>query len=164
MAVDAAAPNRELTDQVTASPQTSVPPLENPADVLLGSANAITAGLTSEPGRGPGIDDDTAELEDDNAEAAGIPAREPMSVERSALIVGLVVVVALAGLCGWLGYRAYQSHQAKEQRELFLEVGRQSAINLTRIRRRGRSMAISPSAVSRSWMWSSRRGPSRWAR
>jgi Mce-associated membrane protein len=43
------------------------------------------------------------------------------------------VVVALAGLTGWLGFRTYQSHQADEQHKLFLQVGRQGALNLTTI-------------------------------
>jgi Mce-associated membrane protein len=52
---------------------------------------------------------------------------------RPALIVGIVTVVMLAGLSGWLGMRAYQSHQVQQQRALFLQVGRQGAINLTTI-------------------------------
>ncbi len=56
-----------------------------------------------------------------------------MSHLRLATIVGLVLVVALAGLTGWLGFRTYQSHQADEQRKLFLQVGRQGALNLTTI-------------------------------
>lgn len=50
-----------------------------------------------------------------------------------ALIVGLVIVVTLTGLVGWLGLRAYQAHQAQEQRRVFLEAGRQTALNLTTI-------------------------------
>ena len=50
-----------------------------------------------------------------------------------ALIAGLVVVVALAALTGWLGFRAYQSHRADQQRNLFLQVGRQGVLNLTTI-------------------------------
>jgi Mce-associated membrane protein len=50
-----------------------------------------------------------------------------------ATIVGLVLVVALAGLTGWLGFRTYQSHKADEQHKLFLQVGRQGALNLTTI-------------------------------
>ncbi len=46
---------------------------------------------------------------------------------------GWSLVVALAGLTGWLGFRTYQSHQADEQRKLFLQVGRQGALNLTTI-------------------------------
>jgi Mce-associated membrane protein len=44
-----------------------------------------------------------------------------------------VVVAALSALVGWLGFRAYQSHQAKERTDLFLQVGRQVAVNLTTI-------------------------------
>jgi Mce-associated membrane protein len=56
-----------------------------------------------------------------------------MSHVTLATIAGLVAVVVLAGLTGWLGFRAYKSHQADEQRKLFLEVGRQGALNLTTI-------------------------------
>ena len=60
-------------------------------------------------------------------------AKRPMSHVRLAAIVGLVVVVMLGGLTGWLGVRAHQSHQADEQREVFLQVGRQGVLNLTTI-------------------------------
>jgi Mce-associated membrane protein len=72
-------------------------------------------------------DDEVADYD----EAAS--AKPPMSHVRLATIVGLVLVVALAGLTGWLGFRTYQSHQAEEQRNLFLQVGRQGALNLTTI-------------------------------
>ncbi len=72
-------------------------------------------------------DDDVADYD----EAAS--AKPRMSHVRLATIVGLVLVVALAGLTGWLGFRTYQSHQADEQRKLFLQVGRQGALNLTTI-------------------------------
>lgn len=57
----------------------------------------------------------------------------PCPAVRLALIVGLVMVVALAGLGGWLGKRAYRSHQAAQQSNLFLQVARQGALNLTTI-------------------------------
>lgn len=47
--------------------------------------------------------------------------------------VGTVTIIALAGLAGWLGVQAHQAHQANAQRESFLQVGRQGAINLTTI-------------------------------
>ena len=53
---------------------------------------------------------------------------------RLGLVAGLVVVLTLAGLAGWLGYQAYESHQARQQRALFLQAGRQAAVNLTTIR------------------------------
>jgi Mce-associated membrane protein len=43
------------------------------------------------------------------------------------------MVLALAGLVGWLGWQTYQSHQQQLQRALFLQVGRQGALNLTTI-------------------------------
>ncbi|BBY05275.1 mammalian cell entry protein [Mycobacterium noviomagense] len=51
--------------------------------------------------------------------------------ERWALAVGLTSVVVLAALVGWLGFRAYESHTAEVQRDLFLQAGRQGAVNLT---------------------------------
>ncbi len=44
-----------------------------------------------------------------------------------------VVVATLAGLAGWLGYRAYEKHEAQAQRNLFIQIARQAAINLTTI-------------------------------
>ena len=52
---------------------------------------------------------------------------------RSAMVVALVAVLALAALADGLGYRAHQSRQAAQQRNLFLQVGRQAAVNLTTI-------------------------------
>jgi Mce-associated membrane protein len=50
-----------------------------------------------------------------------------------ALAIGVFMVVGLAALTGWLGFRTDQSQQAEAQRSLFLEVGRQGALNLTTI-------------------------------
>ena len=44
-----------------------------------------------------------------------------------------MVAVVLTALVGWLGLRAYQLHRAQQQRELFIQVGRQGALNLTTI-------------------------------
>jgi Mce-associated membrane protein len=50
-----------------------------------------------------------------------------------ALALGVAVSLVLAGVCGWLGYRAYQARAADHSRQLFIEVGKQGAINLTTI-------------------------------
>jgi Mce-associated membrane protein len=50
-----------------------------------------------------------------------------------AAMVGIATVVALVALTGWLGHRAFETHRAQQQRELFLQVGRQGAVNLTTI-------------------------------
>jgi Mce-associated membrane protein len=72
---------------------------------------------------------------DDEADAGSedaVPAKRSSHV-RAAMLVGLAVIVALASTMGWLGFRAYQSHQAQAQRQLFLQAGRQCALNLTTI-------------------------------
>jgi Mce-associated membrane protein len=86
-------------------------------------------------------DSTAAEPESGAAEAESVHADptdghgklRPQAGVRLALAVGMVVVLALGGLFGWLGYRAYESHEAKQQRDLFLRVGRQVAMNLTTI-------------------------------
>ena len=56
----------------------------------------------------------------------------PESVARVA-VIGLVVVLGLSALCGWLGYRVHGQGQAEQARALFLEAGRQAAVNLTTV-------------------------------
>lgn len=56
----------------------------------------------------------------------------PESVARVA-VIGLVVVLGLGALCGWLGYRIHSQGRAEQDRALFLEVGKQAAVNLTTI-------------------------------
>jgi Mce-associated membrane protein len=124
MADDAAAPDGELRVSATGAIETT-------------TATEEATTTTAEPASGAAVvDEDAADgaagAEDyDSAEAALI--KPPMAVDRIALVGGLMVVVALAALCGWTGYRAYQSHQAEQQRELFVQVGRQGALNLTTI-------------------------------
>jgi Mce-associated membrane protein len=83
-------------------------------------------------------DDDALDPNADNADgvdrgdnASFSPAAQRRF--RAALIAGLAVIVTLGSLGGWLGYQRYQSQQAEWQRELFLRVGRQTALNMTTI-------------------------------
>jgi Mce-associated membrane protein len=50
-----------------------------------------------------------------------------------ALAAASLVVVVLGGLSGFLWFRAHQTAAAAQQREVFLQAGRQAAINLTTI-------------------------------
>lgn len=60
-------------------------------------------------------------------------AAAPRSPLRIAAALGMTMCVVMAALVGWLGFRAYQSHRIDEQRKVFLQVGRQAALNLTTI-------------------------------
>jgi Mce-associated membrane protein len=122
MADDAAAPDGELSETTAAEPEsTAIDEAKNVAD---------------DGDEATGVESDEAtEVEgDEAAEDQGAEEAKPrMSHVRLATIAGLVLVLALGGLTGWLGFRAYESHQADEQRKLFLQVGRQGALNLTSI-------------------------------
>lgn len=98
------------------------------------AVDADTAGrqVSESSGSDSGV---TAEPEVTNSIEAeqGGAAKSRMSAVRMAALFGVSVVVVLAALAGWLGFRTYQSHQAESQRQLFLQVGRQGALNLTTI-------------------------------
>ncbi len=127
MADDAAAPDGELTEP---SPD-STTKLDEDASSGVEPDTAATEPDDGESGA-EGADAEDSEAEDaDEAEDAA--PRTPMSHVKVALIAGLVGVVALAGLTGWLGFRAYQAYHAEQQQNLFLQVGRQGALNLTTI-------------------------------
>jgi Mce-associated membrane protein len=95
-----------------------------------GELSESTTEADSEAIEEEAIEEEAIEESEPVAEA---PAGRRISADRLPLVIGLAVVVVLAGLVGWLGFRAYQSHQADEQRKLFLQVGRQGALNLTTI-------------------------------
>jgi Mce-associated membrane protein len=45
----------------------------------------------------------------------------------------MVIVVVLGVLTGWLGYRAHQSQQVKAERELYLRIAQEAAVDITTI-------------------------------
>jgi Mce-associated membrane protein len=57
----------------------------------------------------------------------------PTPIAVGAAIILALVTLALVGLGGWLGYRVHQDHQVQAQRNLYVQVARQTAINLTTI-------------------------------
>ena len=120
MADDAAAPDGELSETTAAEPESTA--IEETGDA--------TDKVADESEKTPETSETDA-AEDERRRRQ--PGKPRMSHVRLAMIAGLVLVLALGGLTGWLGFRAYESHKADEQRKLFLQVGRQGALNLTSI-------------------------------
>lgn len=56
-----------------------------------------------------------------------------LSRTGSALVASAAILAAVTGLAGWLGFRAYETQHAQTQREQFVQVARQGAVNLTTI-------------------------------
>jgi Mce-associated membrane protein len=134
MADDAATPEGELSDS-TATEETSTA-TEPDSGGSEASDAAVTDTVTKRDADGADYDEEASgeDVDDDiNEDIAAASAKPRMSHVRLAMIAGLVAVVALAALTGWLGFRTYQSRQADEQQKLFLQVGRQGALNLTSI-------------------------------
>jgi Mce-associated membrane protein len=135
MADDAAAPEGELTKS-TAEP---TPKSEQEASSAVepeSGAVELTDAEDPQPAAPPADDVDAGDEVDDEAEdydEAAVTPRTPMSHVKLALIAGIALVVALAGLTGWLGFRTWESNKADAERNLFLQVGRQGALNLTTI-------------------------------
>lgn len=117
---------------VESSAESEAPP-EPKASLDAGSTRA--AGEETAAGDAEGSEtsasdaDDVEAVKDDEA----TPAKQRMSPARLAIVVGVVAILGLSGVVGWLGFRTYQLRQEQEQRELFLQVGRQAAVNLTTI-------------------------------
>ena len=61
-------------------------------------------------------------------------ARRPRSALAKTAITFLLIALALGGVAGYLGYVRYQEHVAQQQRDRFLAVGEQVAVDLTSVR------------------------------
>jgi Mce-associated membrane protein len=126
MAVNADSPTGKLSGLAT-----------SPGDADPTSAEATRS--VQQPERSPADDNEADDVTANDTEGGGDadserkPRRQPKSPVRRAILFGVIFVLALSGLSGWLGHRAYQSHRAEQQRELFVEVARQGALNLTTI-------------------------------
>ncbi len=137
MAADADAPEGEMsnTDPEKPSTESQSAPDAEPATT---ADRADPTDDADDAGHAAGEDTHTSPADSDEPDAVGNgeeaqPAKRRMSPVRLATLVGLVAVLALGGVVGWLGYQTYQLRQEQQQRELFLRVGRQGAVNLTTI-------------------------------
>lgn len=128
------------------------PPTSDADQTDEAAESAVEPGGRDAPGQASEAADKTDEAADRPDEAADKPRKlgksrkrdkpdkpglsermRSMSTVQMALVIGLVLVVALTGLVAWVGFRAYESQQNEARRELFLQVGRQGALNLTTI-------------------------------
>ena len=50
---------------------------------------------------------------------------------RGTLLVGLLTLAVIGGLTGWLGWHTHRSEQTQRLNDMFLQAGRQGALNLT---------------------------------
>jgi Mce-associated membrane protein len=84
---------------------------------------------------GSAEDVDAEDIDAEGAAEVGTrkPVREWFSGVPKPIAVGLAIIVALLGLGGWLGFRVHQDNQVQAQRNLYVQVARQTAINLTTI-------------------------------
>jgi Mce-associated membrane protein len=136
MAADASTPDGELRQTPVTEAATTAVDSAQPTSAAEPESSKVLDDQTED--YDAAVDDETEHESDDAADDGtdsddAAPAKQPMSHARQATMVGLVTVVALAALTGWLGFRAYQSHQAQQQRELFVQVGRQGALNLSTV-------------------------------
>jgi len=134
MAADADAPEGEMSDTETTKPPPSESESSPPTDSSSTEEQAVPAADAEDD------ETSTAEADSDGTDADGEdqaekPAKRRLSMSpvRLATVVVLIAILALGGVVGWLGFRTYQLREDQEQRELFLRVGRQGAVNLTTI-------------------------------
>lgn len=91
---------------------------------------AAQAGATIEP------EDTQAESADQSAPAdhdKQSGRRQRGSVGRAAVLFGIAALIAVIGLGAWLGYRTGETRESQQRHGLFLQAGRQAAVNLTSI-------------------------------
>jgi Mce-associated membrane protein len=79
------------------------------------------------------IDAEDIDAEDDADRDTKKRVPKWVSSIPSPIAVGVATIVALLGLGGWLGFRVHQDDQVQAQRNLYVQVARQTAVNLTTI-------------------------------
>ena len=109
-------------------------------------ADAATSTLTAEPGTdelyvdahhdadAQPIGPDGAETDIDQRLAGSRRWSHRMRSEVGlGLATGIGILIVLAGLASWLGVKVHHEYQVEQQHQMFLQAGRQAAIDLTTI-------------------------------
>ena len=93
-----------------------------------------TLTLDSESGESVDEPDEQPEVRVGDPQEGGNPVVAGMHRRgRGAVALCVVLVLAVGGLAGWLGYLALQGHRVAAQREMFVQMARQGALDLTTI-------------------------------
>jgi len=133
MAADADAPEDKLSEDETAS-ESAEPDASPDSDSPQDAESSTVADESDAVDDAEDFDAATADAaENSESDDEQTPVESRWSVVRLATVVGLIAVLALSGVVGWLGYRTYQLREEQAQRAMFLQVGRQGAVNLTTI-------------------------------
>jgi Mce-associated membrane protein len=135
MAAVADAVNGEMSEKAGtgASPAAPDPADQNAPAYEVESRPTAVADAESAKDDGDDAEDyEAADGDMDSGPDDAAPVQRRSHV-RLAMVAGLVIVVAMMATVGWLGFRSHQSHQDKARQQLFLQVGRQCALNLTTI-------------------------------
>jgi Mce-associated membrane protein len=81
-----------------------------------------------------GVDPASADEHVDETDATAVKVASRWTPDlRWALVAGLIALLAVGGLAGWVGMQAHHAEQSKQDKELYLQVARQGAMNLTTI-------------------------------
>jgi Mce-associated membrane protein len=128
MAADADTPKLSAQTAMNMSPPPLFPADEGAVKSAFDAETFLTAAQSETV-----TENDCATADDRTAEGFANAVLVDTSHMRLAMISGTIVALLLAALVGWLGFAAYQSHRAQQQRELFIQAGRQGALNLTTI-------------------------------
>jgi Mce-associated membrane protein len=97
------------------------------------AAEQVDVESTAEDIDAEDIDAEDIDAEDDAGRDTKKRVPKWVSSIPSPAAVAVAVIVALLGLGGWLGFRVHQDDQVQAQRNLYVQVARQTAINLTTI-------------------------------
>ena len=91
--------------------------------------------IDAEEADGEDSEADKPEPEAESAAEPGTRSRVQNWISRISgpIAVRVAIIVVLVGLGGWLGFRLHQDHQVQAQRNLYVQVARQTAINITTI-------------------------------
>jgi Mce-associated membrane protein len=95
---------------------------------------AMEADAAQDDAHDDDVDSTSADEHVDETDVTAVEVASRWTREmRWALVAGLIALLAVGGLAGWLGVQAHRAEQSKQDKELYLQVARQGAMNLTTI-------------------------------